>query len=102
MPFSQPLPAQAPDTATAQDIDLGNLPEWNLSDLYPAIDSPELEKDLELSTKEAEEFATTYRGKLEEFAKNSPEALFTAIKQFEAMQDRLGRIGSFALSLIHI
>jgi len=91
VPFSQPLPAQAPDTATAQDIDLGNLPEWNLSDLYPAIGSPELEKDLELSTKEAEEFASTYRGKL-----NSPETLFTAIKQFEVLQDRLGRIGSFA------
>ena len=96
MPLSQPLPAHAPDTAAAQSIDLGNLPEWDLSDLYPAIGSAELEKDLELSTKEAEEFASTYRGKLEEYAKNSPETLFTAIKQFEVLQDRLGRIGSFA------
>jgi len=84
------------DTAAAQDINLGNLPEWDLSDLYPAIDSAELKKDLESSTKEAGEFADSYRGKLEEFAKNSPETLFAAIKQFEVLQDRLGRIGSFA------
>ena len=96
MPFSLPHPVHSQNTATAQDIDLGNLPEWDLSDLYPAIGSAELNRDLELSNKEAEEFAATYRGKLEKFAKNSPEALFTAIKQFEAMQDRLGRIGSFA------
>ena len=96
MPFSLPHPAHSQNTATAQEIDLGNLPEWDLSDLYPAIGSAELEKDLELSTKEAEEFAATYRGKLEEFVKNSPDDLFTAIKQFEALQDRLGRIGSFA------
>src|SRR6185295_7266729 len=26
---------------------LGALPEWNLADLYPAMDAPELKRDLE-------------------------------------------------------
>jgi len=34
-----PVAAEAPE--------LGQLPEWDLSDLYPAPDAPELTRDLE-------------------------------------------------------
>ena len=32
--------------AAKQDADLGFLPEWNLSDLYPGLDAPQLKADL--------------------------------------------------------
>ena len=36
-----------PDTAIASDAAVGPMPEWDLSDLYPGCDSPELQRDLE-------------------------------------------------------
>ena len=33
-------------------IDLGLLPEWNLADLYPALDAPQVKSDLEWAESE--------------------------------------------------
>ena len=41
---------------------LGSLPEWDLDDLYPGRDAPELEADLKGATKDAEAFAKDYEG----------------------------------------
>ena len=46
------------------EADFGNLPEWNLDDLYPGRDSAELAADLEDSLVEAKEFSSNYKGKL--------------------------------------
>jgi len=89
-------PSYAPDATSAAEVDLGTLPEWDLTDLYPSIDSPDIAKDLSTSATEAENFASTYRGKLNEIANNEPATLLEAITAFEVLQDRLGRIGSFA------
>jgi oligoendopeptidase F len=35
---------------------LGVLPEWNLADLYPAMDAPELKRDLERGAAECAAF----------------------------------------------
>ena len=43
---------------------LGDLPEWNLSDLYPGMDSPELNGDMERVEAECMAFAGRYEGKL--------------------------------------
>jgi len=40
--------------------ELGALPEWDLSDLYPAMDSPELTGDLERVEAECKAFAGRY------------------------------------------
>lgn len=52
------------DTNMSGGKDLGNLPEWDLSDLYPATDSPELTRDMEWLQKECAAFAADYEGNL--------------------------------------
>ena len=47
-------------TETAQ---LGELPTWDLDDLYPGKDSPELKSDLADATADAEIFAAKYEVK---------------------------------------
>jgi oligoendopeptidase F len=76
---------------------LDQLPAWRLEDLYPSADSPSLKKDLQDCTKDAETFAARYQGKLCDLAADrGAEGLFHCLKEFEALQDRLGRVGAFA------
>jgi oligoendopeptidase F len=77
---------------------LGQLPEWNLKDLYPGIDSPELKWDLENAETRAAEFETAFKGKLASLAAgpDSGKALAEAVKRFEVLDDTLGRVGSYA------
>jgi oligoendopeptidase F len=49
-------------------VSLGNLPEWNLADLYPSMDSPRLTVDLATAAADAERFEATWKGKLEQEA----------------------------------
>ena len=73
--------------------DLGTLPEWDLSDLYPAPDSAALKADLAQVTTACKDFAATYEGKL---AGLGGEGLAAAIADYEAIDLVLGRIMSFA------
>src|SRR4029079_9886596 len=43
---------------------LGDLPEWNLKDLYPALDSPEVKQDLDLADSECAAFEQDFKGRL--------------------------------------
>ncbi len=81
---------------------LGDLPEWNLDDLYPGMGSPELKWDLENSENQCRAFEQAYKGKLAEMAAggDAGRALAAAIKRYEALDDTLGRIGSYA-QLVH-
>jgi len=54
----------APDTAIASEAALGPLPEWDLSDLYPGRDSPELRRDLTNLATHAKIFRERYEKKL--------------------------------------
>ncbi len=80
----------APATATPKPA---ALPRWDLRDLYPAMDSPRIERDLKLAAKAAVAFEKRYRGRL---AKMSGDALALAIAAYDAMQDRIGRLQSYA------
>ena len=53
-------------TATAQKghNQFGELPVWDLSDLYPGKDSPEFAADLEQAKADAIRFEADYKGKL--------------------------------------
>ncbi len=77
----------------ATATDLGALPSWDLGDLYPGQDAPELASDLATAAAAAKGFAGTYAGKL---ASLTGADLGGAIVDYEAQQERLGRIGSFA------
>jgi oligoendopeptidase F len=82
-------------TAAAQSLTLATdtLPEWDLSDLYPAMNSPKLQDDKKALEKALKEFAARYKGKLLTAA---PDTLAEALHAYETFQDRLGRIMSFA------
>ncbi|HVT55376.1 MAG TPA: oligoendopeptidase F, partial [Xanthobacteraceae bacterium] len=84
--------------ASVSKTDLGPLPEWNLNDLYPAIDSPEVAADLVKGDAECIAFEETYKGKLAEIAAapDAGEKLAIAIRRFEAIEDLLGRLISYA------
>jgi oligoendopeptidase F len=74
------------------------LPAWNLADLYPAPDAPALTADLESSERAAAAMQETYAGKLAALAeaRDGGAALAQAVREFEALNDTLGRIVSYA------
>ena len=76
---------------------LGNLPEWELADLYPSIDSVEYKDDLALSLSDAKAFEAGYAGKLNDYAKSDFEKLALSVKTFEDIEERMGRIMSYAV-----
>ena len=88
-------PHRAPEAqATKGHNEFGTLPEWDLSDLYPGVDSPELKRDLEWAESEAKAFEADYKGKLDQLTKDGK--LIEAIRRTEKLGDVTGRIGSFA------
>ena len=72
---------------------LGDLPTWNLSDLYSSPSGPDLDADLKRAAADAEAFAKDYEGKV---AGLDGKALGAAVARFEALNDLMGRIGSYA------
>jgi oligoendopeptidase F len=72
---------------------LSNLPEWNLTDLYAAPDAPQLKADIAKAEKDAAAFKAQYDGKL---AALDGDALAGSLKDYEALSDLIGRIGSYA------
>jgi oligoendopeptidase F len=97
------LPAailHAPANAASSAGEFGNLPEWNLTDLYPAIDSPELTDDIARSKRDAQAFEEKWKGKLEAEAKKGADGrLGEAMREYEALDELMGRIGSYAALL---
>ncbi len=79
-------------------VDLGPLPEWNLADLYSGLDSPQFVADLKRAEADCRAFAAKWRGKLADAAKaeTASARLAEALREFEALQDLLGRIMSYA------
>ncbi|HUW73177.1 MAG TPA: M3 family oligoendopeptidase [Methyloceanibacter sp.] len=76
----------------------GDLPEWNLGDLYDAPESPVLKTDVETATRAAEAMNERYAGKLGELLDGGKGgvALAQAVREFEALNDIMGRIVSYA------
>jgi oligoendopeptidase F len=77
---------------------LGSLPEWNLADLYPSMDAPSIKRDLDGGEGECIEFEKAYKGRLASIAAG-PQAgpvLAEAVRRYEAIEDVLGRLISYA------
>ncbi|MEO3415267.1 M3 family oligoendopeptidase [Roseovarius sp. CAU 1744] len=84
----------ATDAAEGHDgKDLGELPEWDLSDLYASADAPELQRDLEWLEKACADFAADYEGKLDTL---DAAGLLDCIHRDEKISNIAGRIMSFA------
>ena len=43
---------------------LGKLPEWDLTDLYPGLDSPQIKSDLEQGDLDCQAFEQRFKGRL--------------------------------------
>ncbi|SLN26907.1 Oligoendopeptidase F, plasmid [Pseudoruegeria aquimaris] len=72
---------------------LGDLPEWDLSDLYASEDAPELARDMAWLEKACADFAATYQGKLADL---DAEGLLDCVQAYEKIDLIAGRIMSFA------
>jgi oligoendopeptidase F len=98
--LSNPLPVrQSASAAIApRGEELGALPEWDLSHLYPGLDSEAFKADLARAEAECKAIAETYRGRLDDLAKgaNAAAVLGEAVKRYEAIEDLLGRLMSYA------
>ena len=72
--------------------DLGDLPEWDLTDLYAAPDAPEIKRDMDWLEKACADFAADYEGKL---AGLDAAAMLDCVLRYEKIDLIAGRIMSF-------
>ena len=69
------------------------LPSWDLTDLYPAPDSPELAAELDRAAADAKSFAQTCQGRIADL---SGKALAAAIASYEQLDEHLSKAMSYA------
>jgi oligoendopeptidase F len=84
--------------AKSKPKSLGSLPEWNLTDLYRSMDAPEVKRDLERGETECMEFEQAYKGRLATIVsgQDAGKLLAEAVRRYEAIEDVLGRLYSYA------
>lgn len=78
--------------------DSDSLPEWNLSDLYEGPSAPALQEDLTRLVREVDQFNKEYRGRLDLLINEAQASAMigAALQRYEALQDLLGRLMSYA------
>ena len=94
--FRLPFPAQDANAGSGginSDGPMGDLPEWNLDDLYTGEDAPELTRDLEWLEAECASFAADYENKLASLDANG---LLDCVLRNEKINQVAGRIMSYA------
>ncbi|CAO4136767.1 M3 family oligoendopeptidase [Methylorubrum extorquens] len=100
--LSPDLPREAEELAAVrgaiQAADLGVLPEWDLTDLYPSMDAPDFREDLDRAEAESRAFAERYAGRIAEIAAgpDASSVLGEAVQTFERIEDLMGRLMSYA------
>ena len=94
MPLTLPFPVQDATADTGSDaMPFGDLPSWDLSDLYATADAPELQADLDRLEAACAGFAADYEGKLSDL---DAAGLLTCVERYEEIDLIAGRIMSFA------
>jgi oligoendopeptidase F len=81
------------DAATPARGDFGDLPEWDLTDLYAAPDAAEVTRDLKWLGKACADFAKSYEGKLSGL---SAGAMLACVLAYEKIEVTAGRLMSYA------
>jgi len=79
--------------ASSGSDELGNLPVWDLTDLYASDDAPELSRDLDWLEQECTAFAADYQGKLADL---DAAGLLNCVLRNEKINSIAGRIMSYA------
>ncbi|MBM7069194.1 M3 family oligoendopeptidase [Actibacterium sp. 188UL27-1] len=72
---------------------LGDLPEWDLTDLYSGPDAPELKRDLDWLEKACSDFARDFEGKLADL---DAKGMLDCVLRYEKIDMIAGRVMSFA------
>lgn len=70
-----------------------SLPNWDLRDLYPAMDHPNVARDIKRCDVDSKAFAKNYQGRI---AKLSGVNFAKAIAEYEALADKFGKLGTYA------
>lgn len=96
--FDPRLSAASPSEPASRGVSGDDLPVWDLKDLYAGIDSPDLRTDLEEASAQSRAFSEKWRGKLEMLAgtDGGGDQIAAALSTYETLQDRLGRVISYA------
>ncbi len=81
------------DANATNSSNFGDLPEWDLTDLYPGPDSAEIKRDMDWLETACADFARDYEGKL---AGLSADEMLEAVKRNERIDTIAGRIMSYA------
>ncbi|HEX6145068.1 MAG TPA: M3 family oligoendopeptidase [Geminicoccaceae bacterium] len=68
-------------------------PRWNLDDLYTGIGAPEVDRDLQIAREQATALRDDAQGRLGDL---DGDALADVIERYEAIEERLGRLVSYA------
>ena len=86
----------------AEGRNSGDLPEWRLEHLYPGMESQAYRDDVARALDLSQAFSGKWRGKLAEIAAGADAStqLFEAVKEYERIEDLLGRVMSYA-GLLH-
>lgn len=88
------LPTPVYDVSAAGSVTpFGDLPEWNLDDLYAGEDAPELKRDLDWLEQACASFASDFEGKLETL---DAKGLLDCVLRNEKINQIAGRIMSYA------
>ncbi len=84
---------RSPDGQGASPVPADVLPEWDLSDLYPGMDSPAVEHDFLAAERAAIASKERYEGK---FAGMPGAELAEALAEYQRIEEIQGRLVSFA------
>ena len=90
--FQLPFPVRDANAGSGNK-GLGDLPEWDLTDLYAGETAPELKRDLDWLEEACASFAADYEGKL---ASLDDKAMLDCVLRNERISTIAGRIMSFA------
>jgi oligoendopeptidase F len=96
-PFQARLNLSAGPSAADSDAALGDLPSWKLQDLYPSATSTAFVTDMEKAGRASVAFEEKWKGRLAVAAtKDGDAGIGAALKEYEGLDDMMGRIASFA------
>ncbi|OYX26058.1 MAG: oligoendopeptidase F [Rhodobacterales bacterium 32-66-7] len=90
--MSLPLPQPVFD-ATPTGGGFGDLPDWDLTDLYPSPDGPEFTRDMAELVRACAAFARAYEGQL---ARLDAPGLLACVEEYQRIDIIAGRLMSYA------
>jgi oligoendopeptidase F len=81
------------DANAASGGSFGDLPDWDLTDLYPSADGPEFAADMAELERACAAFAMTYEGRL---GRQDAAGLLACVQEYERIEVIAGRLMSYA------